>query len=275
MAVSTTQGHDPKYTVQVLTRAVTALAAVAEAEGPLSLDDLGSATEINKPSLLRILRTLESERLVRRSESGYALGPRVLELSHGYLRGLALDDVARPYMADLARHTRQTVSLAIRDGLDVVYVAIEQAQQEIGIQGSVGARHPVNATALGKVLLAGLDDDTLRATLDGQPLPRLTHRTITDPDALVRHLVLVRAQGYADDDEERGMGIRCVAAPIRRADGRVIAAMSIAGAIFHMTEDVVPEARARLVKATDDISAAFGRRSSETTDRPHALGATT
>ena len=254
----TADAQDAKYNVQVLARAVKALTFMAEAPGPLSLDEIGSETEINKPSLLRILRTLENERLVLRSHAGYTLGPRVLELANGYLKGLALDDVARPLMEELARRTGQTVSLAILDGLDVVYIAIEQAQQEIGIQGSVGARHPANATALGKVLLAWLDEDIIRSKLDGCDLPRLTHRTITDPTALMHHLTSVRRQGYAEDDEERGIGIRCVAAPIRRADGRVIAAMSVAGPIFHMTEAVVPVARAWLLEAADTVSASFG-----------------
>ncbi len=249
-----------KYTVQILARAVTVLATLARRPDAWTLDELGETVAVNKPSLLRILRTLEDARLVIRDGDGYRLGPRVLEFSHGYLQGLALDDVARPYMHGLAKATNQTVSLAILDGLEVVYIAIERAQQEIGIQGEIGARHPANATALGKVLLADLSPDALRATLHGRELPRLTHRTITDPDALTRQLVAVRERGYAHDDEERGIGIRCVAAPIHRADGRVIAALSIAGPIFHMTEDVVPAYQALLLDAVAKISERFGHR---------------
>ena len=263
---SDTPDQGGKYTVQILARAVSVLAALAARSEPASLDDLGSALDINKPSLLRVLRTLEDERLVLRVDDDYRLGPRVLEFSHGYLRGLDLDDVARPFMQQLAKHTNQTVSLAILDDLEVVYIAIERAQQEIGIQGEVGARHPANATALGKAMLADLSPDALRAALHGRDLPRLTHRTITDPEALTRHLVHVRRDGVAHDDEERGIGIRCVAAPIRRADGRVIAALSIAGPIFHMTEDVVPEYQARLVAATNAISERFGHRSTVAAD---------
>jgi DNA-binding IclR family transcriptional regulator len=250
--------HDGKYTVQILVRAVHVLDALASRLSGWSLDELGDTLGINKASLVRILRTLEDERLVRRDRDTYTLGPRVLDLSHGYLRGLELTDVARPFMERLAERTGQTVSLAIRDGLEIVYVAIERAQQDIGIQGEIGARHPANATALGKVLLADLAPDALKSELAGQELVRLTHRTISAPDALVRHLEGVRRDGYAIDDEERGIGIRCVAAPVRRADGRVIAGVSVAGPIFHMTEDVMPTHRRALLDATAAISARFG-----------------
>jgi DNA-binding IclR family transcriptional regulator len=250
---------DGKYTVQILARAVNVLARLASRSTPWGLEELGVVTSVNKPSLLRILRTLEDERLVLRRDAGYVLGPRVLEFSHGYLRGLDLDDVARPVLERLSRRTNQTASLAVRDGLEVVYIAIERAQQEIGIQGEVGGRHPAHATALGKVLLADLDPDPLRALLEGHELGRLTHRTVTDPETLMRHLDTVRRQGYADDDEERGIGIRCIAAPIRRADGRAIAAMSVAGPIFHMTEDVLADYRTWLIAAADEVSERFGR----------------
>jgi IclR family acetate operon transcriptional repressor len=161
-------------------------------------------------------------------------------------------------MENLAQRTGQTVSLAVRDGLEIVYIAIERAQQDIGIQGQVGARHPANATALGKVLLADLERSEAAALLADHELVRLTHRTITDPDALLRHLDLVRQQGYAVDDEERGIGIRCVAAPVRRADGRVIGGISVAGPIFHMTEDVLPRYRQWLLEATAAASSRFG-----------------
>ena len=139
---------DGKYTVQILARAIHVLGALAGRVQGWSLDELGASLGIAKASLLRILRTLEDEGVVRRDDDLYFLGARVLDFSHGYLRGLELTAVARPLMEELATRTGQTISLAVRDGLEIVYVAIERAQQDIGIQGEIGARHPANATAL-------------------------------------------------------------------------------------------------------------------------------
>lgn len=260
MSRSPTEPRGNWQSVQLLTRAVGVLDALSSHPAGSTLDALATALDLSKASLLRILRTFEDERLVRREGDLYRLGTRVLDFSHGYLRGLALVDAAKPPMEALAAKTGQTVSLAILDGLEVVYVAIEHAQQEIGIQGEVGARHPAHATALGKVMLADLAPDDRRTRLAAHELVRLTHRTIVDPAALERHLDGVRARDFAVDDEERGIGIRCVAAPIRRGDGRVVAAMSVAGPIFHMTEEALPMVRDELLRTVEGISESFGYR---------------
>lgn len=251
-------GSDRKYLVQILERALRVLWTLASANHGWRLEELAHELKLNKASLLRILHTLEADRVVLRENERYVLGPRVLALSHGYLRGLELDEVARPFMESLAARTGQTVSLAVRDAFEVVYVAVEKAHQELGIQGEIGGRHPANATALGKVLLADLSKGERDALLAEHELPRLTHRTVTTPDALEVQLARVRTQGYAIDDEERGIGIRCVAAPIRRADGRTIAAISIAGAIFHMTDDVLTAYTEHVLEAAAAISERFG-----------------
>lgn len=107
-------------------------------------------------------------------------------------------------------------------------------------------------------MLADLDEKELRRLLEGRELTRLTHRTITDPNQLIEHLVHVRKQGYAVDDEERGIGIRCVAAPIRGFGGGVVAAMSLAGPIFHMTEEMLPGYEERLLETTGELSRQLG-----------------
>lgn len=249
---------DTKYVVQILARALRVLWTMAGRNDGWTLDDLAQHLDVNKASMLRILRTLEADRVVLREGDRYRLGPRVLELSYGYLRDLELDAVAKPFMQRVATQTGQTVSLAVLDGLDVVYIAIEKAHRELGIQGQIGGRHPANATALGKVLLADLEPDQLAMRLGHDELPRLTHRTLHTPEALTAHLTQVREQGFAVDDEERGIGIRCVAAPIRAADGSAIAAISVAGAIFHMSDDVFAEGTRHVLEAAEGISARFG-----------------
>jgi DNA-binding IclR family transcriptional regulator len=253
-----TQPDDSKYVVQVLSRALHVLWSIAEDNRGWTLEELAVHHALNKASMLRILRTLEARDVVLRADDTYFIGPRVLDLSHAYLKRLELDSVARPFMEQLASDTGQTVSLAILDGFEIIYIAFEKAQRELDIQSQIGARHPANATALGKVMLADLDPAALASELHDTPLPRLTHRTIYSVDTLLINLEKVRTQGYALDDEERGIGIRCVAAPIRRSDGRVIAGISIAGAIFHMGDDLIVSHIEYVCKAADAISARFG-----------------
>jgi DNA-binding IclR family transcriptional regulator len=260
--------HDPspqpesksgdKYKLQILSRALSVLFAFSSHRPDLTLNDLSVELSLNKASLLRILRTLEAEHFLLRSGDHYRLGPRVLELSNVYLNTLSVHRVAQSSMTALARQCGQTVSLAVLEDLEVVYIAIEHPQREVGILGEIGGRHPAHATALGKVMLADLGEEELHQLLDGKELVRLTHRTITNPDQLIEHLAHTRKQGYAVDDEERGIGIRCVAVPIRDFKGSVVAAMSLAGPIFHMTEDALPHYKERLLETADDLSRQLG-----------------
>lgn len=255
--IATDAGSD-RYHLQILSRAVAVLFAFSARRPQRTLDDLAAELELSKASLLRILRTLETERFVLRTDDRYRLGPRVLELGNIFLSTLSIHGVAQPYMSALAQSCSQTISLAILDGFDVVYIAIEHAQREVGIQGEIGARHPAHATGLGKVMLADLSPDLLDTLLDKHELKRLTHRTIVDPGQLRARLDGVREDGFALDDEERGIGIRCIAAPIRDHRGRVVAAISVAGPIFHMTEDIVPEFRRQLLTTASTLSQALG-----------------
>lgn len=249
---------DERYRLQILERAIEVLFSFDREAPQLSLDDMAIRTGINKTSLVRILRTLEPAGFVVRDEDRYRLGPRVLDLANSYLSTMSFHKVAQPHMEALARSCRQTVSMAVLDAPDIVYVAIEQAQRELGIQGEIGGRHPVHATALGKVLLSDLPRDERRAILDMRPLERLTHRTLVDVDELLRTVDRVASEGYAIDDEERGIGIRCVAAPIRDLSGRVIAAMSVAGPIFHMGDATVASIRSQLLDTVRAISRDLG-----------------
>jgi DNA-binding IclR family transcriptional regulator len=161
-------------------------------------------------------------------------------------------------MEELARASQQTVSLAILEGTEVVYIMIEQTQREVGIQSEIGGRHPAHATALGKVMLSGLSDDAVRERYKGVTLQRLTHRTIVELDELIGRLHEVRAKGFAVDDEERGIGIHCVAAPIYDRNGVIVAGLSVAGPIFHMTAEILPSYRKHLLIAAQKISHELG-----------------
>ena len=249
---------EDNYQIQILSRAISVLFSFSDDNIDRTLEDLASELSINKASLLRILRTFETERFVVRSGNSYRLGPRVLELGSVFLSTLSVHAISQPYMERLAKETQQTVSLALLDDQSVVYIAIEHAQREVGIQGQVGGRHPAHATALGKVLLSDLSDDELSAHIASSDLQRLTHRTIVDETLLMQHIKKVRSQDHAFDDEERGIGIRCVAAPVRNHERRIIAAISVAGPIFHMTDEVLEGTKDRVIKSAAEISRGLG-----------------
>ena len=252
--------EDERYRIQVLSRAFSVLDAFDEDRPHMRLDELHRRTAIPKPTLLRIVRTLELERFLVRDDGRYTLGARILTLAHNYLGKTSLPRLTEPHFRRLARTHGLSISLAVLDEIEVVYLAVENPKLELGLQGDLGKRHPAHATAVGKVLLAALDRATLRHRLDGLTLTSLTPNTHTDLAALLGELDLVRRQGHAVDDEERGIGIRCVAVPIRDAGGSVMAAMSCAGPTPRCPPESVPRLVAALGEVADEISAQIGFR---------------
>ncbi len=253
--------HDAeRYRIKVLSRACTVLAAFGDAAPRMSLDELQRAVGVPKPTLFRIVRTLELEGLLVRHEDRYSLGSQVLTLAHHFLRQTSLPRLAEAPFRALARDLGLSVSLALLDDLEVVYLAVENPAHDLGLQGDIGRRHPAHATAVGKVLLAYLDPGVLAERLHAGPLARLTPATRTNPDELLVHLAAVRAQGYAIDDQERGIGIRCVAVPIRGATGSVIASMSCAGPTPRVEHTVIASLVSQLRATSDTISTLLGYR---------------
>lgn len=244
--------------VQSVSRALHVLSSFTQDSFDLSLDQLSAKLQVNKPSLHRVLKTLHEEGFLTWEEDKYSLAPKVLQLAHAYLRKLSVPDLAKSRITPIAEREHLTASVAILDGLSVVYVAIVQPRQELGVQDVIGARHPAHATALGKVMLASLDNQELKSRLSTQGLVRLTEKTIVDTERLMSCLEDVRRNGYAIDDEERGLGIRCIAAPLLNWEGRTIAAVSLAGATVNLTHERAVALSSELVKVADEISTVFG-----------------
>ena len=203
----------------------------------MSLDELATRTGINKTTLLRIVSTLVATDFLIRRENTYSLGSNVLRLSNTYLSTLSLSNITDRPMERLANRFGQTVSLAVLDGADAVIVAFENSQMELGVQTELGSRQPVHATAVGKVLLSGLDTGAARTLLSSGELKKLTPHTLVTVDGVLASVELAKREGYATANEERGLGSRSVAAPIMDKDGRVVAAMGISGPTFYMRED--------------------------------------
>lgn len=256
------------YRVRAISRAFRVLSTFDADRPALTLDELQQELGFNKASLLRILRTLEGEGALVVRDGRYALGPKILRLAHQFLNQTSLTRVAQPHLERLTREHGLTVSLAILDGNDVVYLAVENPKLELGLQADIGKRHPAHATAVGKVLLASLPEDEAWERIRGRPLEALTENTLTDPDDLWRELQRVRVQGHAVDAEERGIGIRCVAVPIRGMEGGTAAAMSLAGPIFYCLEERTESYVQALRDTSRSISYELGVDEEEATATP-------
>ncbi len=241
-------------------RALCILDRLGTAGRDLGVTELARQLDLNKSTTFRLLATLVSLGYVTQDrETGkYRLGLHLVELGALALDRIDLRTEARPFLADLADRTGETVHLAILDRNQVVYIEKFESKQTLTMKSRVGAHAPAHCTGVGKALLAFLEHDELKRVVSEESLYRFTANTIADPQALLEHLERVRQLGYAIDDEEHELGIRCVAAPVRNHSGKVAAAISVSGPGLRLTRERIEEMIPLVVETSAKISRALG-----------------
>ena len=247
-------------TLQSLERGLAVLQVFSKDSARLTLSDVARLAGITRATARRILLTLQSLGYVRAEGRLFMLTPRVLSLGFGYLSSLNIWEIAQPFMEELVEEAHESSSAATLDLPDIVYVARVPTRRIMTIGLGIGSRLPAHATSMGRVMLAELPADELEAFLAGAPFERFTERTVVDADELRSALRRVHEQGWSMVDQELEMGLRSIAAPIRGADGRVVAALNLAAAAPRVGLD---ELRGHmlplLLRASDGISTAFAR----------------
>jgi IclR family pca regulon transcriptional regulator len=233
-----------RHFVQSLERGLSVIRALS-APGPgLTLAAVARDTGLTRAASRRFLLTLEDLGYVRSADRRFSLTARVLELGYSFLSSLTLPEIAQPHLRELVERVHESSSVSVLDGGEVVYVAREPTQRIMTVAISVGTRFPAYATSMGRVLLAGLDDDALEAFLGRAELKPLTTETVTDVAALRDELARVREQAWAIVDQELEGGLRSVAAPIHSPDGSVVAAINLS---THASRSTLEEIRHALL----------------------------
>ncbi|MER7045459.1 IclR family transcriptional regulator [Streptomyces jumonjinensis] len=222
--------------VQSLERAFDLLERMADAGGEVGLSELSASSGLPLPTIHRLMRTLVTCGYVRQQPNRrYALGPRLIRLGESASR--LLGTWARPHLARLVEETGETANMALLDGDEIVYVAQVPSKHSMRMFTEVGRRVLPHSTGVGKALLAGSAPDEVRALLARTGMPAATEKTITTPEGFLAALEQVRRQGYAVDDNEQEIGVRCLAVPV--PDSPTTAAISISGPAGRVTETAV------------------------------------
>ncbi|CAM5540165.1 IclR family transcriptional regulator [Streptomyces avidinii] len=242
---------------QTVTRALRLLAELGE--GDRSLEQLADVLSVHKSTALRLLQSLEEARFVHR-DAGYRyhLGAGLFALSSLALEQRGIRHTAAPHLAELNADTGQTVHLATYEGGEVVYIDKYDSRHPVRMYSRIGLRAALHNTAVAKVLLADLPVAERRRVVAGVEFTVHTPNTLTSPEALLAELDKVAAQGWAEDHAEHESFINCIAAPIRDASGRAVAAASISVPDVVLPYERVLELLPRLLAATRAISADAG-----------------
>lgn len=251
--------QNDKTSIQVIERMITLLDALAQYPDPVSLKELAKVTGLHPSTAHRILNDMVSKRFVDRSEPGnYRLGMRLLELGNIVKSRLNVREASLESMQTLHRKTQQPVNLSVRQGDEIVY--IERAFSErsgMQVVRAIGGRAPLHLTSIGKLFLSVDDQKSVRAYATRTGLSGNNKNSITDLNKLERELSLVRSRGYARDNEELELGVRCMAAGIRDDSGELIAGLSISAPAERLSDEWLEE----LMHTAKKISSLLGYRS--------------
>ena len=245
--------------VRALDRGLLLLEALSEVR-ELPLSEVARRLHLPFSTTFRLLETLRRRGFVAQSsETGlYRLGIRAFEVGSTFLAQGQLHEVAHPVMDALVGEINETVNLAVLDKKEAVYIHRVESRLLVRKFTQLGARTPLYCTGVGKVLLAWRRPGEALALLGQSPLEALTRNTLTDPTALLRELSKVRVRGYAFDNEEREVGVRCVAAPVRDGKGQVVAALSLSAPASRLPRARLGRIAERVMAAADKISAGLG-----------------
>ncbi|MFT2017519.1 IclR family transcriptional regulator [Streptomyces sp. 796.1] len=240
--------------VQSLERAFDLLERMADAGGEVGLSELSASSGLPLPTIHRLMRTLVASGYVRQQPNRrYSLGPRLIRLGESASR--LLGTWARPYLTRLVEETGETANMALLDGDEVVYVAQVPSRHSMRMFTEVGRRVLPHATGVGKALLAHAPEDAVRALLARTGMPAATELTLTTPEGFLAALETVRATGYAVDDNEQEIGVRCLAVPV--PDAPTAAAISVSGPAGRVTEAATDTIVPLLKEVARDLSQAL------------------
>jgi len=228
--------------VQSLARGLAVIRAFDAANPLMTLSEVAARTGLTRATARRFLHTLVELGYVRTDGKTFALTALVLQLGYSYLSALSLPQLAQPHLEELSHKLGESTSAAVLDGADIFYVARVATRRIMTVGITVGTRFPAYATSMGRVLLAGLPEAKLREYLDTVELKALTPRTVGTREGLLAELEKVREQGWCLLDQELELGLMSIAAPVRNAAGKVVAAVNVSLQAQNVAAQADPDA---------------------------------
>ena len=249
-------------TIQSLERALDILEMLGSHPQGVQVKDLSKELLLNKSTVSRMLYTLGERGYVQKKEDGsYRLGIRLVELCSLHLNSLQLKTEALPSMERLRNQTGLIIHLGALDDGEVVYLEKMTSFTNIRMYSQIGKRAYIHSTGLGRAILSAMSNKEVLQILKEKGMPAVTEKTCVDEEEMLRQLDEIRSRGYAIDDEENEIGMRCVAAPIFDYRGKVIAAVSATGFLEMLPYEKIEDTSKYVTECADSISKAMGYQS--------------
>jgi IclR family pca regulon transcriptional regulator len=246
---------DPSFMTS-FARGLAVVRAFSDQRRSLTIAQISHKTGIPRAAVRRCLHTLRQLGYADSESNNFSLKPKILTLGYSYLSSTPLTVSAQPYLDHISRTLNESCSMAVLDGKDVLYISRSSTSRIMSVALNVGSRLPAYCTSLGRVILASMPEDALKAYFDTVKLRAYTERTVVSVKRLKEILSDIRQAGYAIVEEELEIGLRSIAVPVRGASGSVVAALNIGAqatrvSARQMEEEFLPV----LLKGSQELSA--------------------
>ncbi len=250
-------------TVQSLSRALNLMNTIAASDHGVTLSEAAKGTGLAVSTAHRLLTTLQQDRFVRfDGERGvWTIGVQAFSVGSAFLRARELTVIARPFMRQLMERSGETVNLAVEDRGEAIYVAQIECRKLMRAITRPGGRALMHASAVGKALLSALPEEEVDKIVEAHGLPRETDKTISTPIKLRTELAIIRQRGFAVDDEENAVGLRCIAAVVYDEHAQPVAGLSLSGPMARISDDSIAGLGEAVFEAAKKITANMGGRS--------------
>lgn len=250
-----------EYLIQSVSHALDLLEQFHDEVDELGVTELSKRLKLHKNNVFRLLATLESRGYMEQNKvtENYRLGLKTLELGQTFVKQMGLLRQSRPVLECLVRECNETSYIAIIKDFDIIYLDVVETDLTVRVVPRVGARLPAYCTAAGKVQLAYMSEEELDQYFPAKELKGYTPNTIINAGELKKHLKKIAEQGYAIDNEELDIGVRCVGSPIRDYTRRIVGAVSVSGPSMRLSQERIDKELVPLVKkAAEEISFKLG-----------------
>ncbi|MDC1208168.1 IclR family transcriptional regulator [Litorivicinus sp.] len=244
---------------KALDKGLLTLKAIAETDG-ISLNDLAINLDMPQPTVYRLLATLESHRFVTQSktDASWSIGIEAFRVGSAFPRAAKLLNLARPILRELAQKTGETANLGVLDGSEVIFIAQHETHHAIRAFFRPGSRASWHASGIGKVIVSFSDIQSRQGLLKKGPFEQFTQTTKIQPSEFSEEFKRIKSLGYSFDDEERYLGMRCVAAPVFDSQNQLVAGVSISGPTARIINKEIPHLGRLTLKAGEELSKSLG-----------------
>ncbi|NLM14188.1 MAG: IclR family transcriptional regulator [Epulopiscium sp.] len=246
--------------VQSVARTLSILEVLSDYEDGLGLAELSIKLDLHKSTVHRLLSTLIVMGYVEQNAvtNKYKITLKLFELGSKRIANMDILEIAKPYLKELMEKTNEVVHLVIRENTDIIYIDKVESETTIRMHSRIGRRSPMYCTAVGKAMMAWLHEKEVEDIWNKSDIHQYTPFTIVNLEDMKKELKLIKQRGFAMDDQENELEVRCIGASIFDYTGKPCAAISISGPITRMTDERIEQFSKWLIHYTLEISKELG-----------------